>query len=645
MTIVLPTLHVRRSAQAVPLAAACLAAALPASLRSATHLPDFFPDQSDEDILAGILAFAPDLVAFPIYVWNRRRLTQLARQLKQRRPALRLVAGGPEATADAAAILAEGIFDALVCGEGEIPFAHLLTAWQDSEAATPRAGILFKNQQAPAVCETNAGPESLDELTSPWLTGTLVPQTGQGVLWETSRGCPFGCDFCFDARGHHGVRPVSFERLRAELDLFVRQGVSQVWVLDSTFNYPPERGKMLLRLLAERAPHIHFHLEAKADFLDRETVRLLARLSCSVQIGLQSANPKVLRQVHRSLDPELFARKVRLLAAEGVTFGLDLIYGLPTDDYTGFTHSLNTALGFTPNHLDIFPLAVLPGTPLHRNRDKFALNAQTAPPYEILSTATLSADDMERCRDLAAGTDLFYNLGRAVGFFQSLLTAMQEEAVPFLENFAAWAMTKASVSREEFRDSSRWTTARILDLQEGYIRQRLKTLGRTDLLPAALDMVRYHFHYAETLLGEETRPADPEQRRSRDSWNTPWQRSAAARLVPFSYEILDLLEMGEMDLERIASLFRPVGSVALFARRGPEVLCESLEEDFLKLLQGADGQKTPREIFAGSISRNEGEEILEFALSEGFLVPSGDINPSRVTGKKPYLKRPQKGKG
>ncbi|BCA80745.1 B12-binding domain-containing radical SAM protein [Desulfuromonas sp. AOP6] len=644
MTIVLPTLHVRRSAQAVPLAAACLAAALPAPLRSTTHLPDFFPDQSDEDILAGILAFAPDLVAFPIYVWNRRRLTQLARQLKKRQPSLRLVAGGPEATADSAAILAEGTFDALVCGEGEIPFAHLLATWQESGAHTQTAGIIYKNEQDVSCREPHTGPMSLDELPSPWLTGTLVPETGQGVLWEISRGCPFGCDFCFDARGHQGVRPLSFERLRAELDLFVRQGVAQVWVLDSTFNYPPERGKALLRLLADKAPHVHFHLEAKADFLDRETARLLTHLSCSVQLGLQSANPKVLRQVHRSLDLELFTHKVRLLAAEGVTFGLDLIYGLPTDDYAGFTHSLNTALSFAPNHLDIFPLAVLPGTPLYRNRDKFGLNAQTAPPYEILSTATLSAGEMEHCRDLAAATDLFYNLGRAVGFFQPLLTAMQEEAVPFLENFASWAMTEASVSREEFRDSSRWTPSQILELQEGYIRQCLKARGRGDILPAALDMVRYHFHYAETLLGEETTPADPEQLRNLDNWNTPWQRSGTIRLVPFSYEILDLLEMGEMDLERIASLFRPIGSVALFARRGPEVLCESLVEDFLKLLQGSDGQKTPREIFAGSISRNEGEEILEFAVSEGLLVPSGNITLRQHTGSTPVQKRPSKGK-
>jgi radical SAM superfamily enzyme YgiQ (UPF0313 family) len=295
-----------------------------------------------------------------------------------------------------------------------------------------------------------AGPERaavahLDDLPSPWLTGILAPTAGSGVLWETSRGCPFACDFCYDARGGHGVRPLSAERLQTELDLFVRAGVSQVWVLDSTFNFPPERGRELLRLLASKAPHIHFHLEAKADYLDRETARLLARLSCSVQIGLQSARPEVLRSLHRALDPDLFARQLRLLAAEGVTFGIDLIYGLPGDDYQGFCRSLTFALQLAPNHLDIFPLAVLPGTPLHRHREDFAIESGDAAPYLLRRSASWSERDMGRSRQLAAAVDLFYNLGRAVGFFAALLKGAGTEPVPFLEGFTDWLLKEKRI--------------------------------------------------------------------------------------------------------------------------------------------------------------------------------------------------------
>ncbi|MDX9709185.1 MAG: B12-binding domain-containing radical SAM protein [Trichloromonas sp.] len=609
MRILLPTLHVRPSPQAVPLAAACLKAALPEESRRRTALLDLYPRQSDAEMLAVILAAAPDLVAFPLYVWNRRRLLTLARQLRQARPGLLLVAGGPEVMADSARVRAEGIFDYLIGGEGEEPFAALVAR-------------LGRGERPSATPPLAASPPPPEELPSPWLNGALIPIEGGGVLWETSRGCPFACAFCFDSRGTRGLRPLPMPRLEAELDLFVRHRVGQIWILDSTFNHPPERGKELLRLLGRKAPHIHVHLEAKADFLDRETARLLGRLSCSVQVGLQSARPEVLRCIHRNFEPREFARKIQLLNQAGVTFGFDLIYGLPGDDYAGFRQSLDFALELTPNHLDIFPLAVLPGTELHRDAAELGLRAQTEPPYEILESPSCTTSDLDACRRLAAAVDLFYNTGRAVAFFSALLRVPGWKASDFLLDFADWALTVAAISRERFLDGESWQAADALELQEGYLGHLFKKLERPDLLPAALDLLRYHFHYAETLLGPETLPSPPEALRHLDPWRTPLRLAEGVRLVHFSYEILDLLEMEDPDLEEVALLFRPVGSVAVFLRRGEQVLCESLEEDFLVLLYGCDGRRSPEEIFAGTVIRAEGEEIVRFALAEGFLLPT-----------------------
>lgn len=418
------------------------------------------------------------------------------------------------------------------------------------------------------------------------------------------------------------MRPLPMARLEAELDLFVRHRVGQIWMLDSTFNHPPERGKELLRLLGRKAPHIHVHLEAKADFLDRETARLLGQLSCSVQVGLQSARPEVLRRIHRKFEPREFARKIQLLNQASVTFGFDLIYGLPGDDYAGFRQSLDFALGLTPNHLDIFPLAVLPGTELHRDAAELGLRAQTEPPYEILESPSCTAAEIEACRLLAAAVDLFYNTGRAVAFFSALLRVPGCSGSDFLLDFADWALTVAKIPRERFLDGESWQAADILELQAGYLSHLFKKLERPDLLPAALDLLRYHFHYAETLLGPETLPSPPEPLRNLDPWLAPLRLAEGVRLVHFSYEILDLLEMENSELEEVALLFRPVGSVAVFLRRGEEVLCESLEEDFLTLLSGCDGRRSPEEIFAGTVIRAEGEEIVRFALAEGFLLPA-----------------------
>ncbi|HKK01061.1 MAG TPA: hypothetical protein VJ955_02740, partial [Desulfuromonadales bacterium] len=155
-------------------------------------------------------------------------------------------------------------------------------------------------------------------------------------------------------------------------------------------------------------------------------------------------------------------------------------------------------------------------------------------------------------------------------------------------------------------------------LQERYVAERLRRSGQAQLTQAAIDLMRYHFHYAETLLGPETLPAH--EGGERDPWRSPWSLAPGVRLVDFSYEILDLLEMGEVDIAQFATLFRPVGSTALFARRGDQAFCESLEEDFVRLLRGCDGRRTPQEILRGTVPSREGVEITEFAVEEGLLV-------------------------
>lgn len=621
MNILFVTLHVRRSAQAIPLAAACLAAALPPELRQSTRLLDVFPDEDPGAVIERILQTDPHLVSMPLYLWNRRQAQELARELKNRRPAIYLVAGGPEASADPDPLLPPGPFDALVRGEGERTFAALALSLRRGVTPQPAPGLCLGRQGAAAKSPAPETITDLNSLPSPWLSGTLTPSCGGGALWEISRGCPFNCAYCYDARGDAGVRHLSMERIEAELDLFVKSGVSQIWVLDSTFNYPPERGRKLLRLLAKKAPHIHFHLEAKADFLDRETARLLTSISCSLQLGLQSIDPGVLRLINRSIDPDRFRRQARLLSKEGVAFGLDLIYGLPGDDYQGFCNSLKAALEMEPNHIDMFPLAVLPGTPLHGKREALGLQAQNTPPYEVQATATLPPEDMERCRILAAATDLFYNLGRAMAFFPTLVAALNKNPVQLLVSFAEWVQTEGAVPRQRLLDPTAWSSAAILDLQERFVEHHLRRAKRTSLLPAAQDLMRYHFHYAETLLGPETHPCPKPGLNRKAAWQTPLSRGGNLRLVHFNFEILELMEMTSPDLEQISALFRPLGSFALFLRRGNEVICESLSEDFAKLMRESDGKRSPAEIFAGSIPKEEGMELVDFALVEGLLLP------------------------
>ena len=173
-----------------------------------------------------------------------------------------------------------------------------------------------------------------------------------------------------------------------------------------------------------------------------------------------------------------------------------------------------------------------------------------------------------------------------------------------------------------------WAAADVYRMLQGYLSHRLKSTGQVHLISIFLDLLCYHFNYAETLLGEELLPIFGESPLQQDAWETPWQRSKKFRLVPFAYEILDLLEMEGMHLEEMSALFRPVGSVALFMRRDNQVLCESLGEEMLQLLKRSDGKSSPKEIFAGSLPKATGTELLEFAVSEGLLHPAGQLVPS-----------------
>ncbi len=617
MRILLPTLHVRPSAQAIPLAAGCLKACLPKKFRDNTQLLDLFPEQSDAELLQLLLVPQPTIIAFPLYLWNRRRILALCRRLRQQKPDLILLAGGPEASADGRKVIAEGELDGVICGEGEAVFPQLLTALAKQQPTTDIPGFLAaQNPQRDcqaAICS------DLATLPSPWLQKDLTLQPDTGVLWEVARGCRFNCAFCYDAKGRQGVRPLPMERLRAELQLFVSKQVSQVWILDSTFNAPPQRGKQLLRLLIEKAPQIHFHLEAKADFLDRETAELLAQISCSVQIGLQSADPAILKPMHRSFDQRKMKQSLQQLSRAGVTFGLDLIYGLPGDNLAGFKQSLDFALQQQPNQVDIFPLAVLPGTDLYQRQETFGISAQQEPPYLIKTNRSYPRNDFHTSRELASATDIFYNRGRAVGVFLLLCSALKTTPSRLLETFAKWLKKPSQAGQEALTAVEQWQPKQILPLQQNFIAEQLRKANKKMLLRAAADLLNYHFLCAETLLADDCLPSGtlPSKKQLRKTY---WKLNPQVRIEKFNYALDGLEMLGGQPLELLVRQLPAEISYGIFLRRQGEILIEALQEDFARMLLGAGTGKSGQQLLR-ELPPAEGEELLRFAVAEGLLIP------------------------
>lgn len=535
MNLVLVALHLEASPRAVPLGPAMLAAVLkrafPDSVR--TQVLDLFLQQSAEACAAQILASAPDGVGFSLYVWNRALGLEIARILRAAKPSILLFAGGAEATADPVGVMEEGVLDLVLPGEGE----ELIVAMVGSLLQGVPAAQLRPTLRPRPV-------KDLATLPSPYLDGCLDPAAYSGMLWELSRGCPFRCDFCFESRGTEGTRRVPMARVQEELRLFESRGVSQVFVLDPTFNFDQRQAKAVLRLIAAEAPAIHFFFEIRSEFIDPELARLFASIRCSLQIGLQSADDAVLRKISRGIDRADFEARVLLLHEAGATYGFDLIYGLPGDTLAGFCASLDFALTLAPNHLDIFPLSVLPGTRLRETAPGLGLEHLQGIPYTVTASPGFSAPDMREAARLAQACDRLYNQGKAVPWFALLVDAL------------GWAPSEVFRQFADFLEvhPEGDTTA----LQEAFFRTCFRD---PKLAGVASDLIAYFGHSGAL---QEAAALDPEP------------SAAPSRLASFNHDpnaLLELLDSGVTDLESLAAMLpeRPC-QVLLMAVAGETLL-------------------------------------------------------------------------
>lgn len=524
--VALVCIHVGRGQQAVPLGAACVAAALKAdpelSSRVSVALVEAYPDEAPARLASRIAAGAPDLVGFALYLWNRAASVDCAARLRELLPEAAFCVGGPDAGANPAGLLrgAEaGPFDFLAAGEGEGAMAAAVRALLEGRPPAGIPGIVLSAADGPIPF---APLEDVSSLPSPWLSGVLSAEKRPGVLWELARGCPYACSYCYESKGARKLRRVPEERIAAELALFKRSGVRSAFVLDPTFNADKERARRILDLVEREAPEIHFHFEIRAESLDRGLAKRFARLGSSLQIGLQTARPEISDRVGRPLDRGLFASKVALLNEEGAVFGIDLMYGLPGDDLSGFRGSLDFAVGLYPNNLEIFRLAVLPGTALADQAAAVGLRSDPEAPYLVRSTPSFGAQDLEKAERLAAACDLFYNRGRAVSWFNQILHPLSEKPSFFLEGFASFMKgQRAPVPGDPVG---------VERLQLEYLDRRYESAGLEYLLPAVWDVVRYNGAYARALAeGIET-------------------------TIDFNYDPNEILSPDAADLESFASL-------------------------------------------------------------------------------------------
>jgi radical SAM superfamily enzyme YgiQ (UPF0313 family) len=391
---------------------------------------------SDWGLVAEILARDPWLVGWTCYLWNIERSLEISALVKQQRPQMHVIVGGPEITADNEWVLERPEIDFAAIGEGEQTFVELLAELREADVPRgPIAGLYV----SPALTRTVRGQwrdepvsrgelpvfrqplANLNEVSSPYLHGILDAADENMMLLETLRGCIFKCKFCYYPKSYDDLYFVSRERIVANLEHARRRGAREVVLLDPTLNQRRDFADFL-KLLAECNPERQFTYfgELRAEGINTQTARLLREANfAEVEIGLQSVDPLAQVLMDRKNNLKAFERGGRALRGEGIRVKVDLIIGLPGDTRDSIRRSLHYLRDSQLyDDVQVFNLAVLPGTAFRNEARELGLEFQSRPPYYVLKTPTL---------DLA---DLYSLMEEAEELFETEFDPLPEPQVP-----------------------------------------------------------------------------------------------------------------------------------------------------------------------------------------------------------------------
>jgi radical SAM superfamily enzyme YgiQ (UPF0313 family) len=358
----------------------------------------------DHALVSAIAERDPWLVGFTCYLWNIERTLWIARELKRRRPEVRIVLGGPEITADNAWVLETADYDYAVVGEGEQTFAQLLLGLiEDERPPIPIPGLYVPPSGRASRYDAGRAPAfrtplpDLSQLGSPYLAGILDAADEGMLLLETTRGCVFKCKFCYYPKSYDRQYYLPAEHILANLRHADERGAGEVFLLDPTMNQRRDFADFL-RVLAEGNPGRRFSYfgELRGEGVTEETARLLGQANFTeVEVGLQSIEPDAMKKMDRKNNLRAFERGVRAMLREGIRVKVDLIVGLPGDTVASVRrglHYLRDQQLFSD--VQVFNLSILPGTAFRQEARELGLAYQPRPPYYLLHTPALSRGDL-----------------------------------------------------------------------------------------------------------------------------------------------------------------------------------------------------------------------------------------------------------
>ena len=403
-------------------------------------LREYTINQPKDEILKDIYSSGADVVCFSCYIWNISFVRELIRDLVKILPKTAFWAGGPEVSYDAEKFLTEmPEMTGVMVGEGEKTFHDLLEFYIDGKDSLEEvSGIAYRTGDK---IIHNGWRELMDLSAIPFVYEHLEKFENRIIYYESSRGCPFSCSYCLSSIDKK-LRFRDLELVKKELQFFLDHRVPQVKFVDRTFNCKHEHAMTIWKYILEHDNGVtNFHFEISADLLREEEMELMSQMRpglIQLEIGVQSTNPETIRAIHRRMDLKKLEHCVnRVHSFRNIHQHLDLIAGLPYEDYDTFHQSFNDVYQMKPDQLQLGFLKVLKGSLMQKEAEVYGIVYKEKEPYEVLSTNWLTYGEVLKLKMVESMVEVYYNSGQ---FWHTLeyLVPFEKDAFTFYEKLGSF---------------------------------------------------------------------------------------------------------------------------------------------------------------------------------------------------------------
>lgn len=408
-------------------------------------LKEYTINQQKDDIMRDIYLEHPDVVCVSCYIWNLSFVKELMADLIKILPGVDFWAGGPEVSYDAEKFLTENSeFKGVMVGEGEETFKELAGYYveKNPQDLKDMTGICYRDGDQ---IIHNGWRQIMDLSSIPFIYKDLSEFKNRIIYYESSRGCPFSCSYCLSSIDKK-LRFRDTETVKKELQFFIDNKVPQVKFVDRTFNCKHDHAMAIWKYINEHDNGVtNFHFEISADLLREEELQEMSTMRpglIQLEIGVQSTNPDTIKAIHRTMDFEKLKGIVdRIHSFGNIHQHLDLIAGLPYEDYDSFRHSFNDVYALKPQQLQLGFLKVLKGSHMMEMCKEYGIVYKTQEPYEVLSTKWLDYDHVLKLKTVENMVEVYYNSGQ----FQNTLEYLEnffQDAFSIYERLGSFYMEK-----------------------------------------------------------------------------------------------------------------------------------------------------------------------------------------------------------